>query len=140
MKVLLSIKPEFVDKIFSGEKFYEYRKAIYNKRDIKKILIYSTKPVGMIVGEFYVEDIIEEHPDTIWERTKEYSGVKKKFYDNYFKGRKKGYAIKIGEKKIYKNPINPYDTFNSFTPPQSFLYLSDKKYSANSILLEKLAV
>ena len=28
MTVLLSIKPEFADKIFSGEKKYEYRKYI----------------------------------------------------------------------------------------------------------------
>ncbi|MBW1650793.1 MAG: ASCH domain-containing protein [Deltaproteobacteria bacterium] len=140
MKVLLSIKPEFVHKISSGKKLYEYRKAIYSKRDIKRILIYSTKPVGMIVGEFYVDDIIEEHPDKIWEKTKEYSGIKKSFYDNYFKGRQKGYAIKIGEKNFYEKPINPYELFDSFTPPQSFLYLSNKKYSASSILSEKLAV
>ena len=140
MIVLLSIKPEFVHKISSGKKKYEYRKAIYRKRDIKKILIYSTKPVGMIVGEFYVNDIIEEHPNKIWQKTKEYSGVKKSFYDNYFKGRKKGYAIKIGEKNFYQNPINPYELFDSFTPPQSFLYISDKKYSACRISLEQLAV
>ena len=29
MKVLLSIKPEFVEKIFSGEKRFEYRKNIF---------------------------------------------------------------------------------------------------------------
>ena len=52
MKVLLSIKPEFVEKIFSGEKRFEYRKSIFKQQNIDTIVIYSTMPVGMIVGEF----------------------------------------------------------------------------------------
>lgn len=124
MLVLLSIKPEFVDKIFSDKKFYEYRKAIYKNQDVKKIIIYCTMPVGMIVGEFYVDGVLEDHPKKLWELTKKKSGVKKSFYNKYFKGRDKGYAIKIGKKNIYENPINPYDIFDSFTPPQSFLYLN----------------
>lgn len=43
---LLSIKPEYVDKIFSGKKGYEHRKAIF-KQDIKTIVVYSTQPVSL---------------------------------------------------------------------------------------------
>lgn len=46
MRVLLSIKPEFVEKIFSGEKLYEYRKAAFKNEGISSIVIYSTMPVG----------------------------------------------------------------------------------------------
>ena len=124
MIALLSIKPEFVEKIFSGEKSYEYRKVIF-KKNVKKVIVYSTKPVGMIVGEFYVEDIIEDCPDSIWEKTRKSSGVKEHFFMKYFKGRNKAYAIKIGTKNKYKIPINPHNIFESFTAPQSFLYLSE---------------
>lgn len=31
MEVLLAIKPEFVEKIFSGEKKYEFRKVVFKK-------------------------------------------------------------------------------------------------------------
>jgi predicted transcriptional regulator len=44
MKALLSIKPEFVDKIISGEKKYEYRKRIF-KQKIEAVVIYCTMPV-----------------------------------------------------------------------------------------------
>lgn len=57
MKVLLSIKPEFVQEIFTGKKKYEYRKVIFT-RSVDKVVVYSTKPVGMIVGEFTVENIL----------------------------------------------------------------------------------
>ena len=52
MRVLLSIKPEFVEKIFSGEKLYEYRKAMFKNVNVSSVVIYSTMPVGKIVGEF----------------------------------------------------------------------------------------
>lgn len=57
MKVLLSIKPEYAYKIFSGEKKFEYRKIIFKKK-IKSVIVYATKPVGKIIGEFEIEDII----------------------------------------------------------------------------------
>ena len=34
MKVLLSIKPEFADKIFNGTKKYEFRKEIFNGSEV----------------------------------------------------------------------------------------------------------
>ena len=57
MKVLLSIKPQFVEEIFSGKKRFEYRKSIFKRDNIKSVIIYCTMPVGKIVGEFEIEDI-----------------------------------------------------------------------------------
>lgn len=89
MKVLLSIKPEFVREIFAGNKKFEYRKTIFTK-NVDKVVVYSTKPEGMIVGEFTVEKIIEQEPKELWEQTQNDSGITKKFFDQYFEGRKKG--------------------------------------------------
>lgn len=122
MKVLLSIKPEFVERIFSGEKKFEYRKAIF-KQKVTKIIVYCTMPVGMIVGEFDIDEILEGSPADIWNRTYKFSGVEENFYIDYFSGRNKGYAIKIGEKTKYKEPVNPKTIFDSFMPPQSFMYV-----------------
>ena len=108
MKVLLSIKPEFVREIFAGNKKYEYRKAIFTK-NVNQVVVYSTKPEGMIVGEFTVETIIEKEPQQLW--------------DQYFEGRKRGYALKISSPKLYEIPINPFDLFSSFVAPQSFKYI-----------------
>ena len=123
MIALFSIKPEYVEKIFSDEKLYEYRKVIFKKR-VRKIIIYSTLPVGMIVGEFDVDEVIVDRPHEIWKKTKAVSGVEETFFLQYFQGREKAYAIKIGKKKRYKKPINPKDLFDSFTAPQSFIYVN----------------
>ncbi len=126
MKVLLSIKPEFVREIFSGKKKYEYRKAIFTK-NVDKVVVYSTKPDGLIVGEFTVEAILEKEPAELWKETCRASGITKEFFDQYFEGRKKGYALKISAPVLYEKPINPFDLFASFVAPQSFKYLSGEE-------------
>ena len=125
MKALLSIKPEFVYEIMSGKKKYEYRKKIF-KQDVESVVIYASMPVGRIVGEFTIGEIISSSPKEIWKETKEYSGISYKDYCKYFKGRKDAYAIQIKELKRYERPIDPYETFDHFVPPQSYKYIYDE--------------
>ena len=70
MKVLLSIKPEFVERIFDGSKKYEYRKMLFKRNDINVVVIYASAPVKRVVGEFRIKDIFSESVDVLWERTK----------------------------------------------------------------------
>lgn len=124
MEVLLSIKPEFVDKIFTGEKQFEYRKVIFLRKDVEKVIIYSTLPEGKIVGEFSVEKIITDTPKMIWSQTKSKSGIDKKFFDEYFSGRSRAHAIKIGNVRKYIAPIKLDEIKGKVSAPQSFQYIS----------------
>lgn len=123
MKVLLSIKPEYVEKIFNGEKKFEYRKSIFADKSIKNIVVYSTMPVGKIVGEFTVEKILLDSPESIWDETKEESDVQEHFFYQYFNGRRNAYAIKISNPMLYEKLIDPKEKDRSFMPPQSFRYI-----------------
>jgi predicted transcriptional regulator len=123
MRALLSIKPKFVEKIFNGEKKFEYRKVIFARKDVKTIVVYATMPIGRIVGEFSVEEIFEFSPIELWAKTKKFSGIEKEFYDKYFEGRTKAFAIKIKKATLYEVPINPYEREEKFRPPQSFSYI-----------------
>lgn len=123
MKLLLSIKPEYIQKIISGEKKYEFRKVVFKNRKVKDVIVYASRPISKIVGEFSIETIIEGDPKSIWNRTKYYSGVNELFFNNYFKGRDKGYAIKLKNYKSYSKPI-PLENIGVEHAPQSFLYLN----------------
>ncbi len=125
MKVLLSIKPEFVEKIISGEKRFEYRKAVFKRPEIKSVVIYSTMPEGRIIGEFSIGEIIAKRPEDLWEATKNVSGIDRRFFDEYFVGRDVAYAIQIKDFVQYKEPINPYLKEKGFKAPQSFKYLDN---------------
>ena len=123
MKALLSIKPEFVSKIFTGEKIFEYRKAVFKRPMVKTVVISSTMPVGKIVGEFEIEEIIELPPQDLWHKTSEHSGISKEFFDSYFIKKNTAFAIKIKNFIRYEHPVDPYLTYSNFKAPQSFKYI-----------------
>lgn len=123
MQVLLSIKPEFVDKIFNGEKRFEYRKSLFTNKMVKTVLVYATMPVGKVVGEFEIDKILEDSPNEIWDKTQEFSGIKKTFFDQYFAGREKAFAIQIADYQIYETPKTLIECISRNHPPQSFCYV-----------------
>lgn len=125
MNVILSIKPEFVEKIFSGEKKYEYRKVLF-KQKVDTVYIYASRPISKIVGEFKIEEIICDTPENIWNLTKEQSGVTKKFFYKYYEGKDKGVALKIKDCKEYEEGVNPGSLVTNFKVPQSFIYTNTK--------------
>lgn len=122
MPVLLSIKPEFVTKIFSNEKQYEFRKVIFKNKQVKDVVIYASSPVSKVVGEFKIDKIIEDTPDKVWKLTKDKAGITKSYFDNYFKGKQVAYAIKIKQATQYDKPIDLQD-LGIKRAPQSFMYL-----------------
>lgn len=123
MKVLLSIKPKFAEKIFSGEKKYEFRRTIFKNKDIKKIVVYVSAPVQKVIGEFEIDQIISNEPAELWKQTKESSGISEEFFFQYFTARSIAYAIKVKSVKKYKKPLCIRKDFK-VTPPQSFIYIS----------------
>lgn len=122
MKALLSIKPEFVDEILAGRKKYEYRKRIF-KKQVDSVIIYASMPVGRIIGEFIIGEIISSKPEDVWKKTKKYSGISHDFYSAYFYGKEEAYAIEIKQFIPYDDPINPYEFFDDFIAPQSYRYV-----------------
>ncbi|MBA2943929.1 ASCH domain-containing protein [Paenibacillus sp. CGMCC 1.16610] len=124
MKVLLSIKPEFVEQIIKGNKKFEYRKRIF-KKQVESVVIYSTMPVGKIIGEFTIDKIINDSPDVIWDLTNRYSGISEIFFRDYFIDKIEGFAIEIKEFREYETPIEPQDIFKGFVAPQSYRYIDD---------------
>lgn len=120
-KILISINPEYVDKIIRGIKKYEYRKRAA-KKDIDKIIIYETVPVKKIVAEAEIIDVLAMSPEELWKETKLESGVTKDFFDLYFKDKKIAYAYKLGQIKVYEEPILLMD-IGVKNAPQSFIYL-----------------
>ncbi|CAB5714004.1 ASCH domain-containing protein [Aeromonas veronii] len=123
MKVLLSIKPEYVEKIFDGTKKFEFRKNLFKRDGIKSVVIYSTMPVGRVVGEFDVSELIADLPEIVWEKTSPYAGIDKKFFDSYYDNRQRAVAIGIGDVRRYEQPLPLVELGIGSTPPQSYRYL-----------------
>ena len=137
--IILSIHPNHIDKILSGEKCYEYRKRI--PQDINYIIVYATAPTKKVVAIIEVDMVMKDTPQNIWDVTQNESGVSYEFFMNYFNEVSTAYAIKF--RNIYKLP-NPVDITlidGVKGAPQSYQYvdipISDlcKKMNLDNIIL-----
>ena len=122
MKVLLSIKREFAEKIFNGSKKYEFRRTIFKKPDVNTVVVYASGSGGAIVGEFQIEEILHSDLDTLWRNTGNYAGISKRMFVKYFADKSQGYAIRIKKATVYDPPL-PLNALNLHCAPQSFTYL-----------------
>lgn len=121
-KILLSIKPEYADKIFLGVKKYEFRKTIFRDKNVKTVVVYASSPVKKVIGEFSIDSILSGTPSDIWRTTSSLSGITQDSFCEYYANRETAFAIKIGNTKRYRKERNLSD-FNITFAPQSFVYL-----------------
>lgn len=122
--LLLSINPEYVERILQGSKKYEYRKRLA-KESVDKIYIYSTFPVMKVVGTVEVLDRLEYSPSALWEKTKASAGISRAKYRKYFQNCKSAFAYKLGEVTVFETPRDLSD-FGITAAPQSFVYIDEK--------------
>lgn len=123
MKVLLSIKPEYAERILSGEKKFEFRKNIFKKNSVDTVVIYATMPVGKVIGEFKVGDILSSSPSELWNKTKKHAGISHSFFNEYFEKKERAFAISIKSPIRYKEPVELIDMVPNGIAPQSYRYL-----------------
>lgn len=119
--LLLSIKPEYVEKILQGEKKFEYRKRLA-KEDVSYIYVYSTAPSMKVVASVHIEGHLSDSPTALWEKTKAAAGISRAKFRDYFRGCKTAYAYKLGKVEVFESPKNLSD-FGVAVAPQSFVYI-----------------
>lgn len=122
MDVLLSIKPEFVAEMRLGKKKYEFRKRIFKRQKVEKVIIYESAPSSKVVGEFAITNVLEEKPNVLWEKTKNYAGISKVFFDQYFRGKETAIAIAFDKFEEYSEP-RTLKELGLKAAPQSFVYI-----------------
>ncbi len=120
-RMLLSVNPEHVENILNGSKKYEFRKNRC-KREVSSIVIYSTSPQSRVVAEVKVEDIIEGNVLEVWRQTSKFAGISFKFFQSYYRGKKKAVAYKLGAIRIFEQPKLLSD-YGVTCAPQSFVYI-----------------
>ena len=95
IKVLLSIKPEYAEKILNGEKKFEFRRVLPKNKEVDKVVIYATMPIGKIIGEFEIADFISESPIQLWQLTEEFAGISFHFVESYFRKSRRVYRLQL---------------------------------------------
>ena len=126
--ILLSIHPEFVAKIRSGEKRFEFRTRAPGALAADPLVaVYATAPAGAVVGYFRVATVLSFPPSALWERTKDAAGISRARFRAYFKGRTIAHALEIAEYRDFANAVSIEDFRGCGTPPQSFILLTPEQ-------------
>ncbi|UZP68728.1 hypothetical protein N1030_07090 [Desulfovibrio mangrovi] len=120
---LISIHPEFVEKIYNSEKKFEFRKQ--KTRDgVRLFVVYETAPVKMITGCFYSDSCISMHPEMLWNKCADCSGIDEDRFFKYFYGKEIGHAFVIGRHFKFSKYYCLDDFQCGLRAPQSFSYIN----------------
>ena len=120
-KLLISIKPIYVELIKRKKKKYEFRKR--KIKQVDNVYVYETNPTKKITLIIKFGKYLEGSPKEIWEICRKHSGIKKKEFFEYYKDKQKAYAYEIIEVKEVNIELSEI-TKRKF-PPQSFYYIEN---------------
>lgn len=131
--LLLSIRPQYAEKIFTGKKTVELRKVRPSVQEGDLVLVYVSSPVKALCGSFIVDRVVSKSPAKLWEQVRLSAGISKAEFEAYYEGRELGFGIFLKAATSVSEPIsltNLRKTWANFHPPQSYRYLSDHEVEA----------
>ncbi|MBI3850439.1 MAG: hypothetical protein HY298_09140 [Verrucomicrobia bacterium] len=130
--LLISIRPRFAEMIFAGTKNVELRRLRprIGKGDL--VFVYVSSPVMALEGAFEVGEVVSGAPSSIWRKFNGGSGLSKREFDVYYKGKKTAFAILINRYWRLPAPVRLAKLRkerNGFHPPQSYHYICRRAFS-----------
>lgn len=125
-EAIISIRPRFADAIMAGSKSIELRRRIPAMLPGMLLWIYSTKPVGAVVGSAVVERVIKGSPDELWSGVGADAGISREEFDAYFDGAKEAVGLILTDvKEVAPISIDQLRSMRmGFHPPQVISKLS----------------
>lgn len=122
--ILLSIKPKYSDLILSGVKRVEFRRT-WAAEEVGLIAVYASAPIQRIVAFVGVDAVVWASPTKLWSHCTNSGGaLTRRELNEYFAGKRQGYAVLLGEVRKLRQPLDPRRVFKEFSAPQSFRYLT----------------
>ncbi|MEG4213328.1 ASCH domain-containing protein [Microcoleus sp. S13_B4] len=139
--LLLSIRPEYANKIFDRTKTVELRRVrprLLNKGDL--VVIYVSSPEKAVLGSFKVDNIVEKPIADLWEEVEKIAGISHENFYDYYKGVKIGVGIFLKDIHRFSQPVELHRLRNklpNLKPPQSFRYLTTNQFNIVNSLGER---
>ena len=131
--LLISIKPKYVEMIFNGIKTIELRRKYPKAKNGTIVVIYASSPTKAIIGIGVVDEVVSDHPQSLWRSVRHNAGVTLQEFKNYFEDSSTGVGIHLKEINRLTRPLNLSqlrEVWPKFHPPQGYHYLSQDSYAA----------
>ena len=136
--VLVSLKPEFASAVAEGRKTVELRRRFPRLGGGKWLVIYSTQPVGAVIGMARINEITVGSVSGVWRSHGSCAAISRQRYRSYFSTSAHAIAVVLGEFVPF-SPVALADLrrlLPGFCAPQSWRYLD---HAELSILRERRA-
>ena len=129
--LLLSIKPNYADRILDGSKKVEFRRR--HPRQIElgtRMLIYASSPVRALIGTAVVVEVVEASPEEAWDAYQGVGGIDHEQFNAYYEECDRAVVIRLSKPLRLARAI-PLDDLRAkwpgFHPPQQFAYLNSER-------------
>jgi predicted transcriptional regulator len=124
--IVMSIRPEYADKIMAGQKTIELRRRIPKSLRLgQTVYIYASSPQKALVGAAIVTDVKRLPVSRLWRHYAKLACVQEEAFQRYFCGLDEGFGLLLSHVVRFKSPIpvaELRDRFG-FVPPQSYRYV-----------------
>lgn len=130
--VLLSVAPEFADKIAVGTKTVELRRRFPDVPVGTLVYFYVTLPVGAVTGRARVAAIDADEPSALWTRHRAAVGLSRERFAAYFAGRDRGFAVRLEDYEALA-PVALAAlrvALPGFVAPQCYRFVDDQAQTA----------
>jgi predicted transcriptional regulator len=124
--ILISIQPEYANQIMDGCKTVELRRRFVETIDRDtRLFIYSSNPVGAIIGCARIDKVIKLPIKQIWTKFHKQACIGKNEFEKYFDGVEFGFVVSLGDVTQLTELIVREDILDRWgiRPPQSYMYL-----------------
>ena len=142
--LLLSIRPEYAEKIFDGTKKIELRRVRPRLEEGDLVIVYASSPTKALLGAFEVERVIEKLVINLWNDVEKEAGINLKEFFNYYEGKSIGFGICVKTIQIFHPPVELErlrQEWSDFRPPQGYRYLTQSEFQrVKALVQERVAV
>jgi predicted transcriptional regulator len=124
--ILISVQPAYADQIMDGCKTVELRRRfVQDVGPDARLFIYSSKPVGAIIGCASIDEVVKLPVRQIWKKFRRQACVEKSDFEKYFCGLAFGFVVSLGNVTPLTELLVREDILNRWGihPPQSYMYL-----------------
>ncbi|WP_066426518.1 ASCH domain-containing protein [Anabaena sp. 4-3] len=146
--LLLSIKPKYAEKIFSGKKQVELRRVRSRLNTDDLVLVYVSSPTKALVGSFQVDQIIQieiqkssKDLNEFWHKVKNIAGITSQEFQSYYHGASVMVGIFVKNLRTLPEPIDLTqlrEILPEFRPPQNYRYLKESEFKILQSMMQDI--
>lgn len=119
--IMISLEKSLIETIINDEKEVIFLKRLPVK-PVERVLIYSTKPIGKVIGEFDLKSTQRLSKTKAWNTYGSRSIFKRKEFDKYFESSKDVKLLEISGFILYRKPKS-LENYKMIKGPSGFTYL-----------------